>query len=1120
MSDNLDQFFADIASAGVDIRSADFVPRVDLSQNTDNVTAGLELGLAPRYGMGPIVCQNIGEAVDAYSTYGIYGAWAGGTAATTRSLYALQRVFAIIPVKMIDQTLISNGNDNPKTKKTYFWVCGLVKPTAGPASGKTLLVWVPLGESAGATFVWTPKSGLAYGLLRPLVYDNGTVGTVYPGSYRLSGDTTFTQFQNVQNVAQVTGQLDYIQTAVLSVSGFNEPCPWVIGYQISIGDANTSATPNFTNTGVPNFILDSTFVRGPRTWKLLNCSSVIGLEREYNFSKTPDYDDISPYGDQDVVSAHLIDTFVSGSVTAVARVDGTAPTYANAAFILWNDTQNVMNTEHTLLFAAAKKPLAILVQSWQRSANKCLEQWLDLRKRRFQPLTRRTIAAAGGRYTESSSSGTSATPVDTCWYYWPPFTEGTATQTFASFGAAHLENSIALGPANSGILRANTTYEFAYSVYDKQLGVESNVGKPAKIRTGTDDYVALAFWFDQINAGNYKQRTVTYSYVTGSGLMPISPVEFLETGATNTSYKVTNYVQFRVYYRPLGSFEWLPALFIDAAQYIHDPNLKELWACKGAIAGSVGGQVGGFNDYSDLPDDAYTSVVVWKNRVFWLSDKNMIFSLPNNGFCYPARNAIPIQSGAYKGALVHAYPGVVDQDSRLIVFGTKETYLGKFTGEYEQMTVQVDADSVGTFNVDGTDFRLSYWTSVTAFSYRSAVVADGVLYFWGPQGVYRDDGLAVPTKISTYLEPTLQTLYAKQKTDDIHCIYNEQTKEIIWFYFTDSMYAAHAFTEPQTKLLIYNTRTEQFFFGSTSDCIDAAQKITVGDAVDFARKTSGDRVVVFARYGKSAATGPHTASFFDQRCRAGDLSYNTHRLVNQIATPVAGSRRLTMPNGTFGIVVGDYISTDQIQEYTNNADSGGTAIVVEDFVAKITAVTSTYIDVLLPTDITSTFQGAATLGVFNAFPIYVNKTILSQLTPGNAIPYTLETTYWCPNGLSYNALWLYVHLMFKLELLKTAGIGLVPGLTFSHRTPVSNAYASQTINFGTVDPVTQIWTSTLNSDGHQQVYHELVPGDEAFEGQGLKLKIAGLHYAHKWVLQYLAAYAKPEIYDFLKRFEG
>lgn len=1123
---------AGIKDAGLNLRSMNFNLGFQLAEDTENMSSGMQEGFGPRYGMAPLVGQSTLEAIDANGTYGMLGA-AASTTATTQAVYGLFRVFAIQSLPMIDQTTIGNTN-SPKLKKTYFWACIGIAPTAGGASGRTMLCWVPLGTTGAANFEWTPKAALAYGLLRPLVLDN-TNFFYRPGSYRLAGSndagsTSFDQFRNIQSIALPSGTIDYCSTAILTVSGTSEPAPWIVGATIADGSATSSATACFTGFGCPNFPIDRKFIEGIRTWKLYNVG-LTGLEAEYDFTKTPTYTDLLATADQNLTTAHLTGSFVTTGATLVQRLDGTAPTYANVDAILWFDEANYMNTEHSLLLAAPGKPLGLLVQSWQRDSSKNLEQWIDLRRKRFAPPCRQTldVDGGGGNYTEAVNTGgtVSATPVATCWRGWEPYVEGTATRTLASLAATRAANpvAIALGAANSGILRANTAYEFAYSVYDKQLGVESNVGVPAKIRTGSDDFVALCLFADEYSGGFYKQRVPITSSATW--IFGASALAFL-SDLNNTSLYVINYVQFRIYFRAVGSFEWLPALFIDAANYFFNPNLKELYACQGAIAGSVGGQPGGFNDYSDLPDDGYNCVLVWKNRVFWLSAKSLCYSMTNNGFCYPIRNAIPIPQGEYKGAIVHNYPGQADQDSRLVVFGTKEIYVGKFTGIRQQMSVQVDPENLGTFEVDGTDLILNAWTSVTAFSYRSACVADGILYYWGPQGIYRDDGRDTPTKISDVLEPTLFELYAKQKTDDIHCTYSEQTKEITWFYFDNAVYSTYAATDPQTKLLIYNTETDAFYFSSTSACIDGSQKLNSGSGtLDLVREMGGDRQVIFSRISK-ASTGVQQAYYYDYRNRSGDMRYGLERLVNVIATPSTGTRRLTLPNGATGISVGDFIATDQINAYTNNQDSSGVAIVVEDFVGKVTAVNTigtNYIDVLLPSNIVSNFQGAATLGPLNSFPIYVGKTILAAAaSAGNAFSYAFESQYWCPKGMNFNAFWKFVHMLFKVTFLKAEGLltssgaSLTPEITYSHRSPTSPAFVSEDLVLGELED--GVWRDNLNSDGHQQIYHMNPPGSDNFEGQGLKVKLSGLHYAHKWLLQYMAMYGNPQTYDFLKRFEG
>lgn len=1125
MSDKLDQFIGDIANAGLALRSMDFSTSIELNSTCSNVTAGIDRGQAPRYGMAPLVSQSIDSAVDANGTYGMLGS---ANSSSARAVYGLYRVFGIQSVPLISQTEIGSTS-SPKTTKTYFFACIGVTPDGGT---NQYLAWVPLGTS-GSSFAWVPKAAVAYGLLRPLVESNtATPSVCAPGNYRmagvdLAGESTETQFRNLAKINLPSGTIDYCSTAVLAVAGQAIPAQWILGNRVTVGDATTSATSVFTLFGCPNFPIDRKFTQGNRSWALYNISSSVfgtarGLEAEYDFSKTPTYTDLLATADQSFATAHLTATFVTGSATRVDRVDASPPVYSAVGFVLWHDDVNYLNTAHTFLFAAPGKPLAMIVQGWQRNSVQMLEQWTDLRCRALAPGVYNTLNVDDNttRYTEAVSGATSATPEATSWIAWYPFTEGTALRTLASLAATRATDTvgIALGAANTGILRAKTTYEFTFAIFDKQLGTESNVGVPAKIRTSTDDFIALCIWADMIVGGNYKQRCINSGSSFGAILGSQQP--YLRNKYSN-SYATLNYTEIRIYYRAFGSFEWLPALFIDAADYFYNPNHKELMACTGNSVGSVGGQPGGFNDYSELPDDTYNCVVVWKQRVFWLSQKSLLFSNANDGFSYPVRNAAQIPQGEYKGATVHNYPGESEQDSRLVVWGTRETYVGKFSGALQQMSVQVDPDNVGTFYVDGSDFVLNSWTSVTAFSYRSACVADGILFFWGPQGVYRDDGVDTPAKISDELEPQIFDLYAKQRTDDIHCTYSEQTKEIIWFYFDNSVYSSYSAAQEQTKLMVYNTQTKEFTFGATSACVDGSQKLNSGaGTLDLVRATGGDRTVIFPRVSK-ASTGVQQAYFFDYRNRAGDLRYGLERLVSVIATPVAGSRRFTLPNGATGISVGDLISTDQINAYTNDQDSSSVAIVVEDFVGRVTAVNTSgtnYIDVLLPTNIDASFVAAATLGPLNAFPIYVGKTILAaNASAGNAFPFNLATQYWCPAGLNYNGFWLYLHLLFKLELLKAEGLDQSFGITLAHRTPDSLEFNEQDLIFG--DERRGVWNDTINSDGNQQIYLPL-KGTDQMEGQGVKLKFSGLHYAHKWVLQYISAFASPQVYDFLKRYEG
>ena len=1123
MADKLDRFNGDVYGVGVFTRTSDFSADIQLTADASNITTGLQQGVGPRYGMSPILSQSIeAPAISGVLQYGILGS--SNPTEVTRQVYGLYRVYGIIPVQLLDQEYIGSAAEAPLKDKTYFFVaCGIDAAAGGVvANNQKFLAFVGLGYYAGVANYWGLKSALAYGLSRPFGLLDVAESSIYtyPASARLNTNDSTALRSEVRRLTSIpTTPLNYASIASLRVTGRDEPAEWLIGGATGSPGATTSCGSCIVTYGLPNFFGDRLLKNIKRQYSLFNLSTTVGMVTEFIYDKQPTASELV-YTTAGDTNPNLTNSWLS-SATAVNPLRGAGGT---ANFVLWNDAQNTMNTRHTLLLAAAKKPIVFLIQDWLRSSVQDPEQYVDLRNIRMKPPVKLTNVPGGGsRYTESGIGAGGATPKATCWYTWPAFVEGTALGTDAA-SARNGQIHVTLGAADSGILRKNTVYELTYSIYDKQLGVESNVGIPACIQTSSTDYVALSLYRDRTSAGVYQQEFPHGA--TASGYVPLDDASI--TSGAQTSTDVLNYIQIRVYYREKGSFEWLPALFIDAAKYFFYPNHKELWACQGAIAGSVGGQPGGFNDYSEIPDDTYNCVLVWKQRVFWISEKSLLFSPQNNGFAYPVRNAVPVPGGSYKGAIIHNYPGQSEQDSRLVVFGSKDIYVGKFTGIRQQMTVQVSPDDLGSFDVDGSDFELNSWTSFTAFSYRSACVAEGLLYYWGPQGIFRDDGVQTPTRISDCLEPDLFSLYAKRNTDDIHCVYNNQSKEITWFYFDADVYDTYSEATAQTKLLVYNVISEKFYFSLTSACVDASFRIDATPPSNdpfYNSKTYGERTIIIARASK-ANTGNHQAYFFDYKNRAGDLRYGLERMVTGAnATGSSTTTILTLANGTTGISVGDYISTDQIQEYTKNVNSSAAAIVISDFVAKVTAVTSTTITVLLPTNLTRT--DSYTLNAIQAFPIYVGKTILSaDASAGNAFPYSLESTYWCAGGMDYNAFWKFMHMMFKVSLLKAQGIGsdvgtAIPGFTFSHRTPTSDGYISQVIKFGQVNDETNIWSPTLNSDGNQQIYHMMEPGNENMEGQGIKFKISGLQFAHRWVLQYLAAYASQiKGLDFLKRFEG
>ncbi|NIV11449.1 MAG: hypothetical protein GWN62_09250, partial [Aliifodinibius sp.] len=313
--------------------------------------------------------------------------------------------------------------------------------------------------------------------------------------------------------------------------------------------------------------------------------------------------------------------------------------------------------------------------------------------------------------------------------------------------------------------------------------------------------------------------------------MPINTLDF-----DNGSMPI-NYLEIRIYYREKGTFEWLPAGRTEWTNYFYNPDQGEYAVCTGKETGLPGGQPGGYNDYSELPDEDWQDVITFNNRVFWASKSQVIFSNRNNVFAYAARNTIPCPKGEFRGIKVHTFYGESEQNGRVIIFGSEETYFGEFTGNKIIEPIRVSIDNVGEFPVDGSDFDVKTRSTITAFSSRSATVADGILYFWGQSGIYADNGVGTPEKISLAIEPELFDLYDKNKTLDIHCNYNANTKEIVW-YFTPA-----DTSEGLTKMLVYNIKTAKYLIWTHEKKIDWAESIKIENE-QVGRLISGPRTIV------------------------------------------------------------------------------------------------------------------------------------------------------------------------------------------------------------------------------------------------------------------------------------
>lgn len=1079
MSEELVKYSAGSLIKGIDVFQGNMTPELVFDWETYNLTTGINLGVGPRYGMA---------ALPGHNTTGIVGLLPGFMRAETTWDGAAHndtlrtKIFGIVPLKL------GGSKTSIGTRSTYY--VALVGYTEASTIGAgTFFGAQLLSTGTGSPVTYFEHSPQLYAGL-PCTIDNASSGiaNIPPIQTELAG-TPITSANG--HIYLVTGK-QYLSFSAATVTGPDVPAQWVFGsvvggsqdathppdvglWNIVTGASTVNALIGSLSVGMIPEIIYGNYKNTPRGVMIYGLTKKAErlIDWKATFGSPKNIYNPVGYLETSIQEPHLAfyDGAIAGTVTASKVAGGTG--YTNVTVCLVNDSEMKINSSYkAILVATGASPIIVVLQDWARDIAGSMVQYVDPVNLRLEPPVQNTLdSVALAEYMEDG------TPVKTCFASFPGFTSGTAMGV-STFG-------MHVNTPNTGILRAKTTYEFTYSIYNKRLNYETNVGVPAKFRTDTADFVGLCLYSTAVDGFGHTNANWV---VDGTPYPPLMPFPNL-TNNKDTFH--INHLEYRFYYRQLGTFEWLPALFIDAAKYWFFPYFTSLVACSGAIGGLPGGQPGGFNDYSKLPADTYTCAVVFKNRAFWLSDKAGIFSMRNNFFAYPGRNSFALPTGSMKGAIVHAYPGEAEQSSRMVIFGTDGLYVGRFTGDLQEVPLQIGLNTVN-FGLDGSDFHIDPWTSNTAFSHRSAVVARGVLYYWGPDGFYSDGGVELPQKISEGLEPDIFTVYDTTTTDDIHCVYNDKTKEIYWFYVPKVAdgYATHA--------IIYDTRTGQFLRTKFVGKIDAADNV----AIETAASTSGERVVLYSR--ATGATTIQRPYFFDHRNRSGDQRPTTDLAITKVTTPSTGRRRLTIGSDTSlaSVAVGDYITLDQVLDYAPSIAA------CDDMIAKVVAVsngtTPKTLDILLPS--TASMDAAADFTSANkeqAFPVWHQAAATVGL---NGIAWQLKSKYWMPGGANMSMYWMHLYLRFGVQLFKYID-QLTIGLQY--RTPVSTALV-------TGNPIKIV----DNSDGNCQVYRNMQPGDRGIEGQAMRYILSGNHIGHAWVLQWLEAHGNNQTFDFLKEFEG
>jgi hypothetical protein len=670
----------------------------------------------------------------------------------------------------------------------------------------------------------------------------------------------------------------------------------------------------------------------------------------------------------------------------------------------------------------------------------------------FKPVTN------SGIYTEDGKT------TSTVWSTWPAFSSSAASSPSSSI--------MTVGAANTGLLRANTTYEFTFSVFDKTLNYETNVGVPAKFRTGATDYVALFLSRYQTYSGNLTTNARSNVFTRTTAGAP---------GLTNVNFR-----EFRVYYRALGTFEWLPAATVPAIDAFLYPLDSSIPLCQVAIPSLPGGQPGGFVDYSPLPDDKYIDVTAFQNRLFWLSRKSLHFSMRNGPIAYPVRNAVPCPKGEYLGFKPHAYPGQAEQTSRLVIFSTEETIVGRFiVGAELEQSVRLGPDTVGTFPVEGSNFIVDSWTSNTAFSGRAAEVADGVLYFWGPQGIYKDGGVNLPEKISEVLEPWIDGLVNQNNRTSVHCVFNAATSEVIWFFQPQAV----AGVEQATQALVFHVDKEAWSYWTfPTIVIDSAQSLKDAAFQSDHNGLSGTRIILSIRTLGQTTSRP---AFFDEFVFGQDMTSTSLYMVKEVTHPTGTTRKLIFQAGPTSIASKTGVALIAgYQTYTGRSETpdGIYSIVSSDS----TSITVTRID-------GSNDFPATTFNTDKYFPVWISSE--------HAFTFTLDSQYWAPKGLASWNLWKYAHTSARVDLLNDQ-TGTAYNVTTKYRALPATDFSTTT------------WKMTNNSRGNCQVFNSIPYTKNNASGQAIKINWSYTHPGGRWALQYLGVWISPQPVSNVRYWEG
>lgn len=1044
METNSQRFEADTTAQGIDVYSRELDSRLHLTENCENLSNYRSEGVGVRYGMAPLPAHATIEAID-----GVLSSLR--TSESTTQIYKnRKKIFGIFPITL-------GTYDDIKEKKNHY-----------------LFVTASDRDDDG-----TPRRTLDYCLAS--VTDGGVTKFVdridgaLPDEPLTDYKTLLTRTLRLRTRAgqfrEISEDLNYCKTVIFTAPNAKRKKAWWVS--VDVVPPNDNRTGLGWYVGHPPEINDGTWSRGDRTVIAYS----IGEENPADPTKMLyryDYGRIEAVDGTFVAKLNSSQTVANQSATVFATAtqtlpnDGVARPYAAAFWTAWNDSEMRIDSGYKMILSAAGKAIAALVQEYERGTDAQNVQWIDLTAPVPTVVSRNTIDERGtiNQYRERNEVK------KTAFAFWPSITEtNPVTPTRAQIEAASGRNGtrhIALGAAGSGFLRRNRSYQFTYAIYDYTTNYETNVGDPALVVTGNDDNVCLyVFLAATVNLGAPSSTNAIQNRIPAARQLRL-PVFFNWAPANiNNDYNLIyeNYQELRFYYREEGTFEWLPAGSISATEYGFNPDYPEFALCRAPVAGLPGGQPGGFIDYSPLPQDEWNDVAIFQDRVWWSSDKSVHYSMRNNAIAYPARNSIACPKGSFRGLTVHNFYGQAEQRGRVVIWGSEEYYYIENTGTQQYAPVRVSIDSVGSFPVDGSEYSVFTRGSITAFSSRAAVVAEGILYFWGSQGVFADDGVGVPKKISQVLGIELQELYDHNRTLEIHASYNPVSKEVVWLYRREG--------SDDTFALVWSHEFAKFLPWKMQKSVDWMLPISIEDGETTGR-LSGQRMLAAIR-----ENDVQRAVFFDSKCKSGDIPFGAELLVKLITTIDAINFIYELelaagfdPAVAALLVTGKSVSLTNANDYTPVL-TPSLCVVTQDIVAGV-------------------FRVQAPVAMITVSPLALQPREYVQIyiEEVHGVPWTIETNLWAPAGVRFMYTWYSVHKIWKVDLLPMVA-GASYNYTLSYRANATDGYQSRTCTF------------VNNSLGFCQVFSQFVPINLAHYGQAMQLKLSGKAFGYQSALQYL-----------------